>query len=162
MQKCHMKAPSQLIFIPSARPLEIASKVPTKSPSQIPLIPTLTRPEISSKSSTHQHLPSNLIVSSIEGLYQIVLRKSTKYNDLPTNLRAQMHKMQIKYRYQSFTICLLDKKFLEHLTKPVELNNGDMIHTINQVTGFPLSASLPKEWWSKWWTARRSMSQDLK
>ena len=64
------------------------------------------------------------------------LRNSTKYEELPANIRAQMRKMQNTYGYKSFTLRLLDKKFLEKLTKPADLNDGDMIDTIDQVTGF--------------------------
>ena len=67
------------------------------------------------------------------------LRNSTKYDKLPANIRAQMQKMQKMQNstgYKSFTLRLLDKKFLDKLIKPADLNDSDVIDTIDQVTGF--------------------------
>ena len=64
------------------------------------------------------------------------LQNSTKYDEFPAFIRAQMQKMQNASGYKSFTLCLLDKKFLEKLIKPADLIDGDMINTIFQVTGF--------------------------
>ena len=75
--------------------------------------------------------PQNLSPAFSDALWN-----STKYNELPANIRAQMQRMQNTSVYKSFTLHLLDKKFLEKLIKPADLNDGDMIDTINQVKGF--------------------------